>query len=268
MAKEKGTAILNKKHPIPLYYQLVEHIRDEIQSGKLKPGDQLPSERELSEQAGISRMTARQAIAFLEREGTVIVKPGIGTFVAEPKLVHDTLYLLGFTEEMVRRGEAVSSQVLEQELVVPPPYVAGELQMRSGELAIKLVRLRLSANIPLLLETSYVPTMLCPGLESVELESQSLYALFEQHYGLKLESMRQTVEATIANEYEAELFHVEPGMAMILLEGMTYAEPERPLEYFKAIYRGDRFKFELVSRRRGLDQEESSTQRVSVLMDS
>jgi len=268
MGKEKGSAILNKRHPIPLYYQLVEHIRDEIQTGSLKPGDQLSSERELSEQAGISRMTARQAIAFLDREGTVVVKPGIGTFVAEPKLVHDTLHLLGFTEEMVRQGEAVSSQVLEQDLIIPPPYVASELQMRSGEAAIKLVRLRLSADLPLLLETSYVPALLCPGLEKVELESQSLYALFEQRYDLRLESMRQTVEATIVNEYEAELFRVEPGTAMILLEGMTYAEPERPLEHFKSIYRGDRFKFELVSRRRGLDQAEAGTQQVSVLMDA
>ena len=268
MGKEKSSAILNRRHPIPLYYQLVEYIRDEIHSGNLEPGDQLPSERELSEQAGISRMTARQAIAFLDREGTVVVKPGIGTFVAEAKLVHDTLHLFGFTEEMVRQGEAVSSQVLEQDLVVPPPYVAGELQMPSGELAVKLVRLRLSADLPLLLETSYVPARLCPGLENMKLEAQSLYALFEQRYELRLESTRQTIEATIANEYEAELFHVEPGTAMILLEGVTYAEPELPVEYVKAIYRGDRFKFELVRHKRGLAQEVPGTRRVSVLMDA
>lgn len=93
---------LDKSSPIPLYYQLAELIRERIQSGELKPGDQLPSERDLSEQVAISRMTVRQAVAYLVREGTLVVKPGVGTFVAEPKLTYDALHLLGFTEEMIR----------------------------------------------------------------------------------------------------------------------------------------------------------------------
>ncbi|MEJ2599308.1 MAG: GntR family transcriptional regulator, partial [Anaerolineales bacterium] len=78
---------LDKSHPIPLYFQLAEILREQIQSGELNPGDRLPSERELNEQFGISRMTVRQALAYLTRDGVLVVKPGIGTFVAEPKLV-------------------------------------------------------------------------------------------------------------------------------------------------------------------------------------
>lgn len=258
---------LDKNHPIPLYYQLVELLREQIQSGDLKPGDRLPSERELSEQVGISRMTVRQAVAFLSQDGTLVVQPGVGTFVAEPKLVHDTLHLLGFTEEMTRQGGTVSSRVLEQSLTVPPTYVANALNMQSGEEAVRIIRLRISEETPLLLETSYVPSQLCPGLENEDLESQSLYGLLQNRYDLKLESTRQTVEATIANDYEVQLFGVESGMAMILLEGLTYAEPGLPIEYVKAIYRGDRFKFELISDQQALASETAGAHRVSVLIN-
>ena len=258
---------LDKSHPIPLYYQLVELLREQIQSGKLKPGDRLPSERELSEQVGISRMTVRQAVAFLARDGTLVVKPGVGTFVAEPKLIHDTLDLLGFTEEMTRQGGNVSSRVLEQVLVVPPSYVADALNMQPGEEAVRIIRLRLDAEIPLLLETSYVPSQLCPGLELEDLESQSLYGLLQKRYELRLESTRQTVEATVVNDYEVQLFGVEPGTAMILLEGVTFAEPNLPIEYVKAIYRGDRFKFELISHQYGRTSEAAGAHRISVLVN-
>jgi GntR family transcriptional regulator len=257
---------LDKRHPIPLYYQLAELIRERIRGGELKPGDQLPSERELSEEAAISRMTARQAVAYLVREGVLTVKPGVGTFVAEPKLAHDALHLLSFTEEMMRQGGSASSRVLEQALIVPPLQVAAELNLPSDEMVVKIVRLRMSAQTPLLLETIFVPAALCPGLEQADLSTQSFYALLEQDYGLRLNRIRQTIEATMANEYEAQLFSVEPGTPMILLEGVTYLDRDRPVEYVKAVYRGDRFKFELESRRDADANEAPGAARVSVVL--
>src|SRR5215510_3828097 len=128
---------LDKKNPIPLYYQLAEQIREQIKAGELKPGDQLPSERELSERSAISRMTVRQAISYLEQQGVLAVRQGVGTFVAEPKLVHDTLHLLSFTEEMMRGDGAVASQVLEQLRVKCPAGVATELALAPEALAVK-----------------------------------------------------------------------------------------------------------------------------------
>lgn len=259
--------ILDKSHPIPLYYQLAEHLREQIHSGKLKPGERLLSERELSEQVGISRMTVRQALGYLMREGVLEAKPGIGTFVAEPKLIHDTLHLLGFTEEMMQQGEAVTSRALEQSVVAPPPSVANALELDPGETTVKIVRLRLSASVPVLLETSYLPSKLCAGLEHVALEEKSLFALLKQKYGLRIERSHQSLEATTTNDYEANLFGIEPGTAMILLEGVNYIEQNQPVEYFKGIYRGDRFKFELVSHRDQLVYDASGAQRVSVVME-
>lgn len=256
---------LNKSNPVPLYYQLAEQLKEQIQAGQLEPGEQIPSERELGEQAGISRMTVRQAIGYLVNQGVLVVKQGIGTFVAEPKLAHDTLNLLGFTEEIMRQGGTAVSRVLEQAVVIPPASVTADLNLAPGRETVKIVRLRLSGKMPLLLESSYLPADLCPGLERKNLAVESLYTLLEQEYGLRLKNARQTLEATIANDYESELFGIAPGTAMILLEGVTCMEHGQPVEYFKAIYRGDRFKFELESQREA-SYEAISGPRLSVVL--
>lgn len=250
---------LDKNSPVPLYYQLAEWVREQIRVGALKPGERLPSERELSEQAGISRMTARQAVAYLVREGLIIVRQGVGTFVVEPKLTHDPLHLLGFSAEIIRQGGKPSSRVLVQTIVSPPQSVAVGLDLSAAERVVQIARLRLSHDTPLLLETVFVPAALCPGLESEDLAGRSLYELLTERYGLELTHTKQTIEATMANDYEAELFNVAPGTPMMLLEGVTYSASQHPVEYFKAIYRGDRFKFTVESHQGGAAHSEQTT---------
>jgi GntR family transcriptional regulator len=247
--QSKRRTVLDKQSPIPLYYQLAESLRERITAGELQPGEQLPAERELGDQAGISRMTARQAIAYLVREGMLEVKPGVGTFVASPKLTHHATHLLGFTEEIMGQGGRAHSRVLEQSVGTPPPRVAHALGLPAAAATVKIVRLRLADGIPMLLETSHIPAQLCPGLENAALATQSLYTLLRERYQLPLQRAHQTLEATIANEYEASLFGMRPGAAMILVEGVAYRENSQPVEHFKAIYRGDRFRFALESQR-------------------
>jgi GntR family transcriptional regulator len=256
---------LNKRSPVPLYYQLAERIGEQIRSGELRPGDQLPSERLLSERLAISRMTVRQALAYLVREGTLVARHGLGTFVAEPKLTYDALHLLGFTEEVMRRGGTAVSQVLEQARVPLPRGVAEGLGQQAGAQAAKIVRLRRVGSMPLLLETTYVPEALCPGLEQEDLASQSLYALLERRFGVRLAHARQRLQATVANAYESQLLGVPLGAAMLLVEGVTYDEQRRPAEYFKAIYRGDRVTFAFESER-GSAHEPSASPRLSVVL--
>ena len=257
--------MLDKRSPIPLYYQLAELIRERVRVGDLRPGEQLPAERDLAEQVGISRMTARQAISYLVREGTLEVRHGTGTFVADPKLTYDALHLLGFTAEMMRQGGVAGSRVLEQAVVVPPPGVAGELSLAPHDHTTRIVRLRLADDTPLLLETSFVPVALYPGLEHEDLAAQSLYALLEGRSARRLERARHTLEAVEANDYESALLGVKRGTSMILLEGVAYLDRGTPAEYFKAVYRGDRFKFVLESRSNSLD-EAGAGRRVSVVL--
>lgn len=257
---------LDKQSPIPLYYQLAERLREQMQAGELQAGDQLPSERELSESMGVSRMTARQALAYLIRAGLLVVKPGIGTFVAEPKLAYDVLHLLGFSEGTARQGSLVTSTVLEQAIVTPPARVVEALQLDQAASTIKIVRLRQANLVPLLLETSFIPAKLCSGLECADLAANSLYALLEQTYSIRLAQARQTFEATIANAYEQQLFNLPVNAAMILAEGVAYSDRQQPVEYFKAIYRGDRFKFTLESQRAGAASELQNLAQMSVIL--
>src|SRR5262245_40204384 len=257
---------LDKQSPVPLYYQLAELLREQIRSGRLTPGDQLPSERELSEQYAISRMTTRQAIAYLVQEGTLVARHGLGTFVAAPKLTYDALNLIGFTEEIIQAGGTATSRVIEQAVAAPPERVAAGLRLAPGQPTVRIVRLRLDGPTPLLLETIFIPAWLLPGLEREDMSARSLYSLLEQQGGIRLEHARQTLEATVANDYESRLLGVAPGTAMILLEGVTYAEHDQPVEYFKAIYRGDRFKFEFESRRSIWLRPTSGSSPVSVLL--
>ena len=239
----------DRQSPVPLYYQLAAGIRERIRAGLLAPGAQLPAERELAERSGISRMTARQALSDLARGGDVIAKHGVGTFVAEPKLTHDALHLLGFTEEMERVGGAVSSRVLAQEVTAPPPTIAAALDLLDGEETVRIVRLRSAAATPLLLETSWIPRSHCPGLEHEDLERQSLYSLLELRYGYRLRAARQTIEATTASAFESELLDIAEGAPMLLLEGLTTTDRGTPIEWFQAIYRADRVKIAVESLR-------------------
>ena len=252
--------------PIPLYYQLAELIRERVRAGELRPGDRLPSERELAEQAGISGMTARQAVAYLVRDGTLVVRHGVGTFVAEPKLAYDALHLLGFTEETLRQGGAVATRVLEQAVVAPSATAAAALGLSPGDEAIKVVRLRSSGDTPLLLETSFLPLARCRGLEDEDLEAQSLYALLELRYGRRLRRARQVIEATVANKYESGLLRIGVGAPLLLLEGVAYADDDRAVEHFKAVYRADRVKFALESRRDGDRPAEAAARQVSLVL--
>lgn len=240
---------MNNRHPSPLYYQLANELRERIHTGELAAGTQLPSERDLSEQHGISRMTVRQAIAYLEREGLLIVKPGLGTFVAQQKLTYDALQLLGFTETVAPQDKAVTSTVLEQTVLPAPNSIRQELGLKEKGDVFKLVRLRKVEDVPLALETSYLPSHLCPGLEQVDLSEASLYQLLEQRHGIYLERARQSFEASVADAYHAELFGIDVGASMIWLEGVTYNQFDRPIESFSTLYRGDRFKITIESQR-------------------
>lgn len=238
-------ALPGKKSPMPLYFQLADAIEQQIASGSLRPGDRLPSERDLAQDAGISRMTARQALTYLADRGAIDIRHGVGTFVAQPKITSDPLHLLGFTEQMMAIGGTVSSTVLAQDVISAAPSIAAVLAIGSGDPVVRIQRLRSLNDTPMLLETSFFPHRLCAGIETVDLSHRSLYATLDLDYGVRLTHAQQSVEAIAANAAESVLFGMEPGSPMLLLEGVASTATNEPGEYFKAVYRGDRFKFAL-----------------------
>jgi GntR family transcriptional regulator len=188
--------------------------------------------------------------------------------VAEPKLRHRSLQLLSFTEEMLQQGEATQARVLELGTVMPPPRVASDLEIGAAEMATKLVRVRYAGNTPLLLETNYIPSALCPGLEHMDLEQHSLYTVLERDYGLLPSRTRQTVEAVMPGGYEAEALDIPTNLPLIQLEGITYTAKKRPMQSFKAVFRSDRFKFEMDSQPDTAEAHDGNGHHVSLVFGS
>ncbi len=236
--------ILNKKVPIPLYYQLKEIIRNLIESGQLKPHDQIPPEDELCRRYGVSKTTVRQALNELAILGLVRRVQGKGTFVAEPRIEQGPQELTSFSQEMSRRGLRPSSRLLVLELVEPVAKVERELQLEAGQLVVCVKRLRLADDEPMGLQTAYLPAELVPGLWEAEerIGTGSLYEHLERHYGLIPSYARETHYAVTLDELEAELLQVEPGSVGLAGERTTFLESGRPLEYVHSVMRGDRFK--------------------------
>jgi GntR family transcriptional regulator len=236
---------LRRCDPVPLYHQLAEEIREQIESRKLLPGECMPSQQELARQYRVSYMTVRHAVGELVRQGLLEARQGVGTFVALPKIDYDLRRLTGFTEDMRARGMTPHARLLDLALESARERIAQKLQIRPGDKTVHVARLRYSGDMPAVLDDSYLPSSLCPGLQNEDLEHTSLYGLLEGSYGLVLDHSLQVIETTGANPYEAELLGVPVGAAMMLVRGVTYLVDGRPVEYFKNVYRGDRFRFQL-----------------------
>jgi GntR family transcriptional regulator len=237
---------IHKDSPLPLYFQLKELLRQEIESGYWQPGQRIPSEAELCQAFDISRSVVRQALRELEYQGLLYREQGKGTFVAQPKISESLMQdLTGFYEDMMAKGLTQVTKVLREEVQPANKKIANYLQIEPGDQVIVIERLRSVDNEPIVLVTTYLPYNICPDLVDEDLSTQSLYALLEKKHGLELSHGRRTIEAVAANEYEARLLGVEEGVPLVLLDSVSYLRDGRPIEYFHAVHRGDRSRFEV-----------------------
>ncbi len=232
-----------KKGPLPRYYQLKEIMREKIRSGEWKPGDLIPSERELGEQYGISRMTARQAITELVNEGLFYREQGKGTFVSRHKITQQLINLTGFTEDMKARGQRPGSRVISAQMIPADEVLAERLRIKPGQMVFCLQRLRLADDEPLAIEISNLSFMGCERLLEEDLEKNSLYRLLEDKYGQPLLEAEQELEAGLMGPDEAQLLQVSTGSAALFIRRTTYTERDHPIEYAKSVYCGNKYVF-------------------------
>ncbi len=238
--------VIRRDSPVPYYYQLEEFLKEGIENGAWKPGQKIPSEAELCEIFDVSRTVVRQALSELVHEGVLYRRKGKGTFVAELKIRESLVqHLTGFYEDMVALGLKPSTKVLEQKVIPAPLKIADALGLEEGEPVVMIDRLRFVDGEPIVLVVTYLPEKLCPGLAKEDLSTQSLYAILEKKYGLELVYGRRTLEAVMATEEEAKLLETEEGDPIVLLRSISYLKDGRPIEYFKALHRGDRSRFEV-----------------------
>ncbi|WP_129728708.1 MULTISPECIES: GntR family transcriptional regulator [Bacillaceae] len=234
--------MIDKSSPLPIYYQLEEQIKKQIESGELQPGDMLPSEREYAELINISRMTVRQAMNNLVDDGYLYRQKGRGTFVAEKKVEQELGSLTSFTEDMKARGLVPSSKLLSFEIVPAPEKIANQLQIKEYAPVYEIKRIRLADQVPMALEIVYASANLIKGLTE-EKVNHSLYQYIEEQLHLKIGHAAQSVEAAIASETEGEHLNIRKGSPILLLQRNTYLEDGTPLEFVKSSYRADRYTF-------------------------
>jgi len=228
---------------VTVHGQIEDWLADAIAAGQLKPGDQLPTEQDLSAWLGVSRMTLRHALAELAQRGLVTRTVGRsgGTFVAEPKLVQDLTVLAGFSEQLRRHGLVAGAHVLAANEIPASPAASTALEIEVGEPVYEVRRLRLADGQPILIEHSLFPARHCPGLLESRLDG-SLYELLEQKYGQRPHRAKESLEPVTAGVREAEALGVAEGAPLMLVERTAYAKSGTPLEFAHDLFRGDRTK--------------------------
>ena len=208
---------------------------------RLAVGDAIPSERQLSADLGVSRLTVRAALDDLVREGLLIRRRGSGTFVSEPKIAQE-LTMTSFTEDMRRRGMVPASRTLDLRSVPAGAHLGRLLRVSPSERVVVVTRLRLADRETMAIETLHVPDALVPGLAAADLERSSFYELLEERYGIVIATGTQTIEPTVTNEEESSALGVPLHSPAFLFERTTRADDGEIVEYVRSIYRGDRYK--------------------------
>ncbi|MDF2858882.1 MAG: phosphonate metabolism transcriptional regulator PhnF [Neobacillus sp.] len=234
--------MINKSSPIPIYHQLEEFLKLQIESGVLKEEAAIPSEREFAETFQISRMTVRQAINNLVLEGYLKRQKGRGTFVNKKKVEQELQGMTSFTEDMIARGMQPSSKLLSFQIHPAETKIAQDLQINPNELVYIIRRIRLADGAPMALETAYIPVNLIPGLTE-ENSNQSLYQFIEKNLSLSINEASQEIEASIASSKEAASLAINAGDPILQIVRISYLANGTPFELVKSSFRADRYRF-------------------------
>lgn len=238
---------ISKDNPIPLHYQLKEILQEMIENEVLKPGESIPTERELCEIQGISRMTVNKAIMSLVNEGLIYREQGKGTFVSIAKVNREISQLKGFTEQMKENGVVSKTRILSFNIIDATKKCKLELKMPVDETKIiEIKRLRFSDEQPVAIEIAWLPYYLFNGMTSEMIEDKSLYEIFREKYGYYPDKAKQTIEPTMLNEYESKLLNQKNSALALIFRRTTYLQNKTPIEYTKAVYRSDNYKYQII----------------------
>jgi GntR family transcriptional regulator len=235
--------MLDHQSVIPLYHQLKEIIKDKIESGQWKPGDLIPSETQLLQEFNISRNTAKKALDDLVQEGLLHRLQGRGTFVSMPKFEHSLAGFYSFSKVLKAKGLNPEDIVISIEQKEVKASIAKHLQIEEKSNVLELRRLRCANDEPMILEISYIPEKLVPGLTKEKLEGNSLYDLLQEEYGIVVTKAKETFEPVLIRDYEIRYLEVEEGSPALHLERIAYDINGNPVEFCRSTFRGDRCRF-------------------------
>ena len=207
----------------------------------LEIGEAIPSERQLTTDLGVSRLTVRAALDELVRDGYLVRRRGSGTFVSEPKIAQE-LTMTSFTEDMQRRGLSPASRTLELKVVPAGAQLGRLLHVSPSEPVMVAKRLRLADHETMAIETLHVRESLVPDLTATDLQEHSFYELLRDRYVTTIAGGIQTIEPTVTDEEESEALGVPLHSPAFLFERVSRDSSGEVVEFVRSIYRGDRYR--------------------------
>ena len=222
----------------PAYRRIQGAIRQRIESGQLRPGEAVDSERELAKIHQVSLMTARHALAELEREGLVERRRGAGTFVSPPKIQFNKL--MSFTEQMASRSLAPESKILASRILHSEPDIAARLSLAPMSSLLVIERLREAAGEPFAHETCYFSALQFGNLSRAPLDRQSLFLLLQRDYGTDLAYSDEDIDATVADARLGRLLAVPRGTPLLRIRQVIFSSTGKAITYVLGLYRSDR----------------------------
>ncbi|KAA2213017.1 GntR family transcriptional regulator [Teichococcus oryzae] len=227
-------------------------LRDRIGGGAFRDGDRLPGEPDLAAEYGVSRVTVRRALDQLAASGLVARRPGVGTFVTLPAPAPGPIDVSDVFSDLKQMGRRSEVRLLDFGYGVPAPVIAAALALPPGGRAQRAVRVRSIAGEPFSFLTTHVPEQIGSTYSEADLASQPLLELLERG-GRRLGDARQSIAASLAGPTVAAALRVEMGAPLIALTRLVEDAQGRPIEHLHALYRPDRFTFEMRLQRTGTE---------------
>ncbi|HCW53017.1 MAG TPA: GntR family transcriptional regulator [Clostridium sp.] len=231
------------------YKDIAEDIRNAIKNGKYNINEQLPLEKEMCSKYGVSRITIKKAVDELVNQGLVIKRRGSGTFVkgVDESSVQElsmAKQFSGFSES--NKGKKVTTKVIKFEVINPTEEIAAKLQITTEDFIYHIIRARYSDDEPIVVEYTYMPISLIPGIKN-EILMKSVYRYIENDLNLKIKSAHRTIRAILSNEIEQEYLKIDKNFPILEVEQVAFLDNGQPFEYSYSHHRSDKVEFRSVS---------------------
>jgi len=245
----------------PRHEQISEWLRNQITTGKLKPGEKLPSEKELGSQFDVSRVTVRHALQTLENDNMIYRRQGLGSFVSNKKIEQPMAFLHDFDEEMGAAGMEASSKIICFEKVEPTEQLCSLLGLSESSILMRLDRVRYGDGEPMAFDQTWLPIFYGQLLEGQDLQEQTIYQILEQEYEIPILSGRYHITAECASKEIADYLDVKKITPLLVIDRLSCTIGQKKVYYQKRYLRPDRISYQLFLER---PNEESGNQASSI----
>lgn len=239
ISSEAISARINKNSGVPIYLQINQVLREFIKATGQKSGAQLPTEAEMCQALGVSKMTLRHAYEPLVNEGIIERRRGVGTFVTAPRMDKNLQEMRSFSEEMAARNKVASSKLLSFKQATPSFEAKLFLGLADDQMVFYIRRLRFADGVPLAIETVELPVHLLPDLGSFDLQNHSLYKIMEEKYHIQFTRCSEEISAVMPDEAQQKILQIESHTALLVMKRQSSAGNSVPVELSTTVYRGD-----------------------------